>query len=341
MQISIIIPIYKVEKYIERCINSVITQTFTDYEVILVDDASPDNALAVAEKLLQENGIEFQTVKHKENQGLAAARNNGLKVAKGKYVMFMDSDDDLADTDVLQRFYTNIERENADFVIANYNGIFGENDIRRGEYIKGISKNKPLENEAILEALLHTELSVAAWNKLINKDFLLQNNLFFPKGKTYEDELWFFQCCVVAQKSYCLSDYTYNYYKNIPNTMARSRGESDWNDMLWVIQQQLTVIKEKQLMNSQNADVFIFHFKRLFNEILRPKLLSNKKVWIHYYKQLRKNYQQSELYQYKKLFRLPANIAYFVRKEKHKNWKNKGNRYYGKFLGKINLYNCE
>lgn len=339
MQISIIIPIYNVEPYIERCINSIIAQDFTDYEVILVDDASPDNALQIAEKLLQENDIVFQSIQHPKNQGLSEARNSGIKVAKGKYIMFIDSDDELAHNNVLSCFYTLLEREKVDFVCANYSGIWGKNDIRRGKYIKGIAENKLLKEQQILEALLYTEVSVSAWNKLINKSFLLQNNLFFEKGLKHEDELWAFQMALVAKRCYCLKDYTYNYHKTNPNSITLNMDEESYSDIIYIIKKQLEIQKQQQLLNPENCNAFIFHFKRISSEVIHTKLLKNKELWIYCYTKIGAIYKQNELYAYKKLFRLPAPIAYFIRKERHKNWKNKGNQYYGKLLRKVDGFN--
>lgn len=339
MQISIIIPIYEVEPYIERCIKSVISQTFTDYEVVLVDDKSPDNALQIAEKLLQENKIAFQTIRHAKNKGLSEARNSGQKAAKGKYIMFIDSDDDLPDKKVLGLFYDTTEREKVDFVCANYSGIYGKNDIRRGEYIVGINTEKRLQNEDVFSAVLYTEISVLACNKLFNRAFLLTHNLWFQKDLMHEDELWMFQVALKANSCYCLPNYTYNYYKNTPNSITKNANEKSYEDKITILKKQLHIINKHELLKKISPNTFIFHFKRISQEILRPKLLSNKNLWRGYYKKIKHLYRQSELYQYKKLFRLPAPIAYSVRKEKHKNRLNNGNRYYGKFLRKVDKYN--
>lgn len=323
MQISIIIPVYNVEAYIERCINSVIHQTFTDYEVILVDDASPDNALQIVEKLLIANNITFQSIKHKINQGLSEARNSGIKVAKGKYIMFIDSDDELSHGKVLSQFYDAIVRENVDFVVANRYAVLSDGTRKRG-IIKGIETDRLLQNDEILPSLIYREMPVAAWSKLIDKHFLLSNHLFFQKGLLCEDELWTFQMCIAAQKCYCLSDYSYNYYKDNPHSITNNHRR--YESKILILKSQLNLIKEKELLNSNNATMFIFHFNRLSAEVLQSRLFNNRQQWIACYQQINKIYQQSGLYQYKRLFYLPAHIAYYIK------WIKKASLFIGKRL---------
>lgn len=337
MQISIIVPIYQVEQYIERCINSIVKQAFTDYEVILVDDASPDNTLLIAENLLQENQITFQVVKHQENQSLSEARNSGLKVAKGKYIIFMDSDDELSYNEVLTQFYETIEREKADFVAANHQIIYGETDIRKEEVV--IKEAVALYEKDILYRFLLAEFSMSSWNKIINRNFLLNNQLFFVKGLRSQDELHTFQMCLAAKKCYCLPDYCYNYYKENRCSITNNQNEKTYNDNVFILKKQLEIASEKQLINKNNADAFVYHYKRMSQKILFPRVLKNKVLWMKYYNQISNIYQHSELWQYKKRFWQPAQIAYFVRCELRKNHTFFGSRLYKKVLRKARQYN--
>lgn len=115
--ISVIVPVYKVEKYLERCVSSLINQSLEDMEIILVDDGSPDQSGALCERLQEKD--ERILVIHKKNGGLSSARNAGMKVARGKYIGFVDSDDDV-ELDMFQVMVAVAELNNADFVMSDY-----------------------------------------------------------------------------------------------------------------------------------------------------------------------------------------------------------------------------
>lgn len=121
--VSIIVPVYKVEPYLERCIKSLQNQTLIDIEIILVDDGSPDSCGEICDKYaLSDNRIK---VIHKKNGGLSSARNAGMRIAQGKYIGFVDSDDDV-ELDMYERMVTCIERYHTDFIMADYTRIMSD-----------------------------------------------------------------------------------------------------------------------------------------------------------------------------------------------------------------------
>ena len=122
-KISIIVPVYNVEKYLEKCVRSILAQTFTDFELILVDDGSPDSSGAMCDQFAEQD----QRVKviHKENGGLSDARNAGIEIATGEYLGFVDSDDYIAD-DMYELLYTNIVKEDADLSICGIYDVYEE-----------------------------------------------------------------------------------------------------------------------------------------------------------------------------------------------------------------------
>lgn len=336
MQISILLALYNSEPFIKRCLRSVVSQTFTDYEVVLVDDASTDSGLQIAEQFLKKHQVTFQSIKHQQNEYLATTRNTGINAAKGKYIMFMDQDDELAHNGVLAQFHEAIKEEKVDFVTANSNTIFGKTDVRK---ITMVAEKTRLQDTAILQAFLYGQISMSAWNKLIDKEFLLHNHLFFKKDLICEDELWAFQVCMAAKKCYCLPSYNYSYHKDNPNAITRNKNEALYASNIAILKEQLAIAKQKQQINKQSTDAFISHFRRMSKKVLLPRVLNNKPQWINYYRQISQIYRHSELYQYKKLFRLPAVIAYFVCKESRKNMVNNGNKFYRKLLAFAHRYN--
>lgn len=207
MKISIIIPVYNVENYIERCIRSVVSQRYAgQIECIIVDDKTPDNSFFIIEKIIKsyQGNIEFNIIHHDINLGLSAARNTGLKYATGEYVYFLDSDDQISPDciDVLSKPLLN---KHYDFVIANYK-VDKEGHpvyvipIESGEYNKNIQRM----------FLLHQWPSMA-WNKLCNLNFIRKNKLYFQEGLIHEDILWSFYLAIHTESLYVCKETTYVY----------------------------------------------------------------------------------------------------------------------------------
>ena len=183
MDISIIIPIYNVEDYIEECINSVINQSIkADIEIILVNDGSADSS---RKKLENYKHIENVKIIDKENGGLSSARNAGMSIAKGKYIVFIDSDDFIA-SDFLDTLYDYIDNNELDIVFSGYS-LFNNGDIKK---IKNIYKSNLILNkkDAIKNLLSKKTFRAEVWDDIYKREFLIKNNLFFEEGIINEDE---------------------------------------------------------------------------------------------------------------------------------------------------------
>lgn len=179
--ISVILPIYKVEKYLKKCIESILTQTYKNLDIILVDDGSPDKCGEIIEEFRKKDK-RIRTI-HQNNGGLSAARNNGIKIANGKYIVCIDSDDWI-EKDMIEVLYKNIVNTNSDISICEF--------IEEDEYGKILS-NKKYNNEIIefssieaLRSLIKQDiLTNHAWNKLYKKN--LFDEIEYPKGQLMED----------------------------------------------------------------------------------------------------------------------------------------------------------
>ena len=183
--VSIIIPVYQVEKYLDKCIVSVINQTYNNLEIILVDDGSPDNCPAICDQW-QTKDPRIKVI-HQENGGLSHARNEGLKIATGEFIGFVDSDDWI-EPKMYETLLTALLESDADIAICNYQSEHEDSQVI-------IQKTKlPVINTYTAEAALELLLSEKAfihnfvWNKLFRKHLL--ENLPFPEGKLYEDIAW-------------------------------------------------------------------------------------------------------------------------------------------------------
>lgn len=341
MKISIIIPIYKAEHCIKRCLQSVINQTFTDYEIVLVDDASPDNSLQIAEQFLLDKNIEHQSIIHKTNKKQSETRNTGIKASRGTYLMFIDNDDELAHNRVLGEFYEAIERENVDFVSAN-NNVVCNAIIQKDTYTKGIDTNKKLSHFDVLEGLLNTEIAVSPWNKLLKKEFIIQNNLYFPKGMTIEDRLWSFNLCRKAKSCYCLASYNYNYhYSSNSESVHANFNQQYIDDLYFSIKKILQIIEKDNNCSAKNANAYAYFIvKKTSIDILAiPFIMNDKTLWGQHYKKLREIYNKSILNTYEKRFILPTELAYFVFMERIKPRSLLRGKYYLKLVTIVNGLN--
>ena len=212
--VSIIIPVYNVESYIERCLLSVIKQSYEDIEVILVNDCSTDNSMTLVNKILSsyEGPIKFFIITHDTNRGLSAARNTGITNAHGDYLFFLDSDDYISN-DCIRTLYDIIADD------STINMVFGNVEIIKEE---GYSDDKEwiflkigdgIYSDNLMERFINKDFYVCAWNRLISKKFIIDNNLFFEEGLVHEDHLWSFNvachldCIAITTKP------TYYYFK--------------------------------------------------------------------------------------------------------------------------------
>ncbi|WP_010254886.1 glycosyltransferase family 2 protein [Treponema primitia] len=170
--LSIIVPVYKTEKYLHKCVDSILAQTFTDFECILIDDGSPDTCREICDGYaLKDCRI---IVIHQKNAGVSAARNAGLDIARGEWIGFVDSDD-WCDSGMFEFLINNAKKYNADISICGANK-FREN----GKFYYYMSKKYPdiimSGNEAILKMFSATYFSTTPWNKLVNKKCFYYNN---------------------------------------------------------------------------------------------------------------------------------------------------------------------
>jgi len=209
MLVSIIIPIYKVELYIIRCIESVLHQTYRQLEVILVDDCSPDNSMSIAKSFIEQSplgkDLQFVYLKHERNRGLSAARNTGMDAATGEYVYFLDSDDEITE-DCIEALAKPLEEKKYDFVVGNYKNVGHYNFYQPLGFSGEI-----FGQEQIAQKYLDKEWYPMAVNKLCRLDYLKENGLYFQEGLIHEDELWSFQLACTATKIYGVNTITYYY----------------------------------------------------------------------------------------------------------------------------------
>ncbi|WP_288222083.1 glycosyltransferase family 2 protein [uncultured Clostridium sp.] len=202
--ISVVIPIYNVEKYLCKCIDSVINQTYKNIEVVLVNDGSPDNCFNICEEYRKlDKRIK---VIHKENSGLSDARNKGLENTTGDYIIFLDSDDYWSDNNALRELVNQINEVQADLIIFGYRKYY--EDINKfGKECFKCDRSTLLNSKNQLNYLMkHRCYESSSWNKVIRREILIDNNILFRKGVLCEDIEWSAKLAMNIKK--------YDYYQN-------------------------------------------------------------------------------------------------------------------------------
>ena len=214
---SIIVPVYKVELYLAECVNSILMQTFHDYEIILIDDGSPDNCPAICDMYSREN----DTVKviHKENGGLSDARNAGIKTSNGEYIIFLDSDDKLANNSVLEELYNFIKQESSQIIYCPCLARFSNNEIP--VFSKYLETGRLTSSKLFVYTKQCNSL-FAAWLFVIKRLFILENNLFFTKGLLHEDMDWIPRLLTVTDETVMVFPKDFYLYRFTENSITSS-----------------------------------------------------------------------------------------------------------------------
>lgn len=220
IQISVVIPVYNVENYIRKCLDSVLSQTEVTIEVICVNDSSPDNSREIISEYIEK--YPFIGCIDRPNGGLSAARNSGMKVARGEFIVLLDSDDWL-EPDVLKKIYAQAKNEMLDVLIGNVRWIYPDRThiekLNSAEVITQVQKG-----DDAIQTLMEAEIYVPmAYNLICRNEFLRNNQLEFKEGLIYEDELWTPQVLLKAQRVNAIGLFHYNYLQR-ENTITTTNG---------------------------------------------------------------------------------------------------------------------
>ena len=224
--VSVLVPVYNVEKTLDRCLQSILNQTFKDFEIILIDDGSTDNSGALCDKYVQEhNNIR---VIHKENEGLGPTRNAGINAAVGDYIYHCDSDDWLKE-DLLEKAYNTAVKTDAQVVIFGYD-IFTEKDgnlvpfesiyAESGEYV-----GKESVREFFVKQYFNSYFALSACTRIYKRSFLIENNVFFPSFRRAQDMAYSLLLFENTEKLVVLKDTFYCYVVNPGTYKGRSFDE--------------------------------------------------------------------------------------------------------------------
>lgn len=250
-KISIISPVYNAEKYIHKCVDSIIAQTFTDWELILVDDGSPDISGTICDQYTsQDSRIR---VIHKQNGGVSAARQTGLDASQGEYVIHADPDDWVEPT-MLEELYAKAKAEDADMVICDYYTNSGDRQVLNVQSPTDVS-----DNEQIIRDLFQ-QLHGSCWNKLVRRVCYSKYDIRFPEGINYcEDQLTIVRLLSCPLKVTYLNKAFYHYFDN-PDSITRNYQRKQYEErqrFADLLEQYLSSSINKKIIRKVRFDIFV------------------------------------------------------------------------------------
>lgn len=256
-EVSIIVPVYQVEKYIRQCVDSILAQTFTDFELILVDDGSKDRSGQICDEYALKDGR--VKVIHKENGGLSDARNKGMDRAAGNYFMFVDSDDHIAPT-MVECLYQRIIAADADIAVCNFQYYF-ENDSKR-DFSTNIQSEVLSGTEIFYNRKNDRSYGIwtVAWNKLYKRDTV--GAIRFRFGKYHEDEFWANDIYQMEIKVVTIPECLY-YYRQRNNSIMGKKSIARDFDILEALWERIAVYLKEQKYAAQAYKVLIYSLEYL------------------------------------------------------------------------------
>lgn len=291
--ISVIIPVYNVEKYINKCLDSVENQTYSNIEIILIDDGSQDNSGTICNEYAKRDSR--IRVIHKKNEGVAVARNHGLKESKGSFITFVDSDD-IVEDDYIEYLYNLLTKNNVDIACCNFEYIYEQEENHKGIEHKEIKEKTIVydNKEALKNLLYQKEIDTSPWGKIYRREIF--KDIIFPIGKIYEDFGTIYKTIINARRVAYGNQKKYLYLQRNTSTIGRDFCEKDFDMLELSIEMKKYILdKYPELENAINSRIinmdFYFirridknkyksEYKKIKNDIIqkRKKVLKDKNI---------------------------------------------------------------
>lgn len=234
---SVIVPVYNTEKYLHECVDSILSQTFTDFEVILVNDGSVDNSGKICDEYAEKD--KRIKVIHKENGGASTARNKGLTVAVGDYILFADSDDFYIESNSFKKIYETAITTKVDIVLFKALKYFFKKKAFVDHYGDYSKKNLSSDDSnVIFDGMVRDGKQFAApWNKAVKRQLLVEHGIFFKEGVIAEDVLWSVEIFEKAKKARLINENVYAYRQNVDNSVTATFTEKKFFDLYSIIEE--------------------------------------------------------------------------------------------------------
>lgn len=251
-KISIIIPIYNVEKYLKKCLDSVINQTFQDTEIILVNDGSPDNSQIIVNEYKKKypKKIKFYI---KENGGLSSARNYGLKYAKGEYILFIDSDDYI-DCTMVEKLYSSIEKNHSDIAMCDFIKVY-ENKTKK-DYVKTFYGDEYDKKNFLMS-------SPGVCIKLVKRKIIKDNKIKFMENVWFEDVAFSLKLILMSSKISYVNEGLYYYFKHKSSIMHSSNVLKN-QDLILDFDDAISFFKQKNMYEKYKQEIEFHCIDRMY-----------------------------------------------------------------------------
>lgn len=276
-KVSVIIPVYNAEKYIQRCILSLLKQTLDDVEIIIIDDGSTDNSLSIIKETVALHTASRARQKRiniisRENKGVAYTRSQGLRLSQGEFIIHFDSDD-WAKSNMLEEMYKTIVSNNADMVICDYFLVKNNKEIL-------IKQRVEYEPKKCIRYLLTGELEGFTWNKLIRKKYIDKNKIDFVNKITYMEDFLFILSVLLHNPKIIFQDCAYYYYqKSNPKSLTSHASVDRLSEMIKAVSEIEKKINKYNLQKYLNNEFQLFKLKQKIWFISISKLNVNDNVW--------------------------------------------------------------
>lgn len=285
--VSIVIPVYKVEKFITRCLKSVQNQTYSNIECILVDDCGPDRSIELAKEFIaSQNLTNFRVIRQPKNLGLSMARNAGIDDAKGNYLYFLDSDDEIT-PQAIEHLVALAEKTQAELTLGHCICV-NEKEGWQRDYFPIKCEEDILEgNDIILHNFLNGKYPVMACDKLVRRDFVLEHQLYFVQDLFSQDVLWSFQSSIKLKKVAFLREDTYIYYFH-EASIIHNRGEKHFGNWITIAGYMDRAYKEAtDTLKKQWFLKYLIEFKEMTLQ-MNWKAQKNEELWKRSYRAYKK-----------------------------------------------------
>lgn len=259
MKVSFILPIYNVEKYLSECVESILVQTYRDFEILLVDDGSPDNCPALCDEWAKKDS-RIKAL-HKSNGGLSDARNYGLEYAQGDYVVFVDSDDFWVNKDCLQRLMNVVDAHpECDFIGFNCSYYYYSDTKTYNKWVAyDESLSKPTDKDTVLRSLVASgTFPMSACLKVLKRKALLDMELRFIKGTIAEDIPWFIDLLDGSKNCMFVNQYIYAYRQNVAGSITASGNPKSTSDLFTIVKNEVNKMNERSFSKEAKDSLYSF-----------------------------------------------------------------------------------
>lgn len=274
MFFSVILPIYNVEKYLEECVRSVLAQSFTDYELLLVDDGSKDSSGRICDELAAQDAR--IKVIHKENGGLSDARNAGTRVAEGQYIVYIDSDDFITSADFLLDIYNKATEKDSDVVLYKYSKYFDDTaEMADCTFSLGFADEISDSDELLYEMVKRDAYYGMAWVKAFKRSLVVGGDVEFERGLLGEDMDWYF-ALVMKAESIAAIDKSYIAYRQRSGSITSTHKIKNLTDFIYILEKWQGKIADAELSDKKRAALMGAMAKYYANLIIVYTRLADK-----------------------------------------------------------------